>query len=134
MRAACVILGLLVTACRAPVEVVRRPAANPRAPYSTSVTVGDWTYLAGQIGEANGTFRQEADSALREVMVELQRAGLEQDDVVAITVYLTSMDEYGAFNEIYVQHFPSRPARTCVAVAALPQGARVEVQAVACAR
>jgi 2-iminobutanoate/2-iminopropanoate deaminase len=134
MRTAWVTLGLLLAAGCVPVAIVRRPPADPSAPYSASVTAGEWTHLAGQIGDPGGRFREEAESALRKVVRELRRAGVEPDAVVSVTVYLTSMDDYGAFNEVYVQHFPSRPARTCVAVAALPRGARVEVQAVARAR
>ncbi|EJM67421.1 putative translation initiation inhibitor, yjgF family [Pseudomonas sp. GM49] len=52
------------------------------------------------------------------------------DNLVKVTIFLTSMDDYVAFNEIYICHFPGRrPARSCVAISGLPQNAKVEIEA-----
>ena len=62
----------------------------------------------------------------------LAAAGLTFDDVVKVNVYLTSMDDFGEMNEVYARQFSEPyPARTTVAVAALPLGARIEIELVA---
>ncbi len=65
----------------------------------------------------------------------LAAAGLTFDDVVKVNVYLTSMDDFGEMNEVYARQFSEPyPARTTVAVAALPLGARIEIELVAAGR
>ena len=72
------------------------------------------------------------NTALDAVESELARAGATLADLVSVTVYLTDMQNYARFNEIYASRIPPPyPARTVVAVSALPAGALVEIQVVA---
>ena len=110
------------------------PAEGAIGPYSGAVLAGGFCFASGKIAkQRDGTFEEEVASALDQVEAQLDAVGLDLHDVVSATVYLTDMGNYGAFNEIYGARFGGKnfPARTCVAVAALPAGARVEVQVIA---
>ncbi|MCZ6596243.1 MAG: Rid family hydrolase, partial [Planctomycetota bacterium] len=98
-----------------------------------AVLTAGLVFASGKIGsERDGAFAAEAASAIDAVEAELARSGLGLADVVSVTVYLTDMERYGEFNAIYAARFAEPyPARTCVAVAALPAGARVEITAIA---
>ena len=134
-RIALLLSGLLALACGGPPAVEHRAAPGALGPYSGSVTAGGLVFASGKIGERGGSFAHEAETALQAVADELARAGCGLDDLVSVTVYLTDMDLYDAFNEVYAATLPSPwPARVCVAVAALPGGARVEVAGVAARR
>jgi len=109
-------------------------------PYSPVRQVGDWVITSGQIGLATddsgvaslvegGTVPQ-LRQALRNVATLLGEAGATLSDVVQTTVYLADIGDYPAVNEVWVEYFTeNRPARSAVAVAALPAGARVEIEA-----
>jgi len=72
---------------------------------------------------------------LKNLAAVLAGAGLGLDDIVKTTVYLADMEEFQAMNEVYAKHFTdSPPARTTIAAAGLPRGARVEIDAVAVGR
>ena len=108
-----------------------RAAEGALGPYSASVTTATTCYVSGQIAP-NPDFAKEAEGALRKVERELNRCGLGLGDVTSATVFLTDIALYRAFNDVYARVMPSPyPARTCVAVSALPGGARVEIQMVA---
>jgi 2-iminobutanoate/2-iminopropanoate deaminase len=114
------------------VKVEHRVAPDAIGPYSGAVLADGFCFVSGKIGTRGGSFEEEASSALDAVEAELHAAGLDLGDLVQVTVYLTDMDMYGAFNEIYAARVPAPyPARVCVAVAALPGGARVEIQGTA---
>ncbi|MFM0740587.1 RidA family protein [Paraburkholderia xenovorans] len=106
-------------------------------PYSDAVSRDGWIYLSGKTGAvSDGTlpedFALQSVQAMLNVRDALLAAKASLSDVVKVTVFLTSMDDYSEFNEIYVQFFPeTKPARSCVAVSGLPRGAKVEVEAVA---
>lgn len=107
-------------------------AESALGPYSAAVCTGDLCVLSGKIGERGGTFEEEVHSALSALEAELTRVGSSPAELVSVTVYLTDMDLYAQFNAVYAERLPEPfPARACVAVAALPAGARVELQAVA---
>ena len=109
-------------------------------PYSPVRRVGDWVITSGQVGIATddegktvlvegGTVPQ-LRQALQNVAVVLATEGASLGDVVKTTLYLVDMSEFAAVNEVWVEHFTDdRPTRSAVAVAALPIGARVEVEA-----
>ena len=105
-------------------------------PYSSAAVHGDLVLLSGKIGaERSGSFAEEAASCIDAVEAGLQELGLELSDAIEARVYLTDMGRYAEFNEIYGARFSKPyPARTCVAVAALPAGARVEIQVAASKR
>ena len=115
----------------------------PRAigPYSQAIEArGSRTvYLSGQIpldpatGElVKGTIEEETARAVENLRAVLSAAGAGFEHVVRTTIYLTDMADFPKVNEIYGRAFPKEPpARATVAVAALPRGARVEIDAVA---
>jgi 2-iminobutanoate/2-iminopropanoate deaminase len=124
-------LPLLSLGCRAP-ATEHRVAPGALGPYSGAVVAGDLVFVSGQIGERGGTFEHEAETAVEAVRAELAPLGLDLADVVESRVFLTDIERYADFNAVYARLFPAPyPARACVAVAALPAGARVEVQCVA---
>ena len=111
---------------------VHRRAPGALGPYSGSVDYGDLIFASGKIGQRGVRFAEEVDSAIDAVEAELARAGATLDDVVQATVFLTDLDNYAAFNEIYARRFGDPfPARACVEVARLPADARVEIMVIA---
>ncbi len=126
-------LLLAVLACAAP--DVHVPAAGALGPYSSAVASGGLVFLSGKVAAADargGEFAAEAEAALDAVVADMRRAGLSLQDAVSVTVFLTDIGQYTAFNQVYERRMPEPwPARTCVAVAALPGGARVEITVVA---
>jgi len=109
-------------------------------PYSPVRRVGDWVITSGQVGLATdaagaaalvpGGTVAELRQALQNVAEVLAIEGATLPDVFKTTLYLVDMAEFAAVNEVWVQFFPeNRPTRSAVAVAALPVGARVEVEA-----
>lgn len=107
-------------------------------PYSGSVLADSLCFVSGKIAPdaaAGGGFAAEVAAAIEAVRSELARSGLGLDDVLSVTAYLASMDDFGEFNRVYAELFqPPYPARTTVAVSALPAGRRVELTAVARAK
>lgn len=120
----------LVSACHnGPAE--HHAAEGALGPYSAAVTSGDLVFLSGKIGES-GDFAHEAETSLDRVEAELEKLGLTFADVVEARIFLVDMERYDEFNEIYARRLSAPyPARACVAVAALPRGAQVEIQMVA---
>jgi 2-iminobutanoate/2-iminopropanoate deaminase len=109
-------------------------------PYSPVRRVGDWVITSGQVGVATagggpptpvpGGTVAELRRALQNVAEVLAVEGATLADVVKTTLYLVDMGEFAAVNEVWVEYFTeNRPTRSAVAVAALPIGARVEVEA-----
>jgi 2-iminobutanoate/2-iminopropanoate deaminase len=113
----------------------------PRAvgPYSQAVESGDHVFLSGQtpIDPATGRLvegevGEQAGRCFDNLAAVLAAAGLTLDDVVKVNVFLTSMNDFSAMNEVYATRFTEPyPARTTVAVAGLPLGARIEIELVA---
>ena len=126
---------LLAAACASGRGVRHLPAQGALGPYSASVEAHGLLFVSGKIGARGGAFAAEADSAIDAVEAELARAGLALRDVVSATVYLTDIALYAELNQAWQRRFAEPfPARACVAVAALPGGARVEVAVVAARR
>ena len=122
-------------------HVIHTPSA-PAAigPYSQAIRVGDVVYSSGQIGidPQSGAFVSEdvgaqARQALANLAQVLAAAGASLRDVVKTTVFLADMGDYAEVNAIYAEHFQAPyPARSAVQAAALPKGARVEIEVIAC--
>ena len=109
-------------------------------PYSQAVRVGNLVYTAGQIGldPATGKLQAGLEAQTRQVMANLQAvleaAGASLESVVKTTIFLTDMGDFATVNAIYGEFFlDAPPARSTVAVAALPLGALVEIEVVALA-
>lgn len=111
-------------------------------PYVQARIAGDTVYCSGQIGldPKSGTLVEggiavEARRVLDNLSAVLRAAGGGLSDVVKTTVFLVDMADFSALNEVYAEYFdPPHPARSTVAVAALPRGAKVEIEAVAVLR
>jgi 2-iminobutanoate/2-iminopropanoate deaminase len=123
-----------------PIETVATNGA-PRAigPYSQALRAGGFLFTAGQVGFdpatgelVDGGIAEQTRQVLQNIraILEAGNSGLAQ--VVKTTVFLVDMADFAAMNEVYAEVFGThRPARSTVAVAALPRGARVEIEAVA---
>jgi 2-iminobutanoate/2-iminopropanoate deaminase len=114
---------------------------RPGAPYSQAVMAGDLLFLSGNIGQdpVSGKvppeFAAEARQALDNLGRVLRAAGLEWHDVVKVNAYVKDIGRYEEFNRLYVEALPAPlPARTFLAVADIPGGGQVEVEAVAARR
>jgi 2-iminobutanoate/2-iminopropanoate deaminase len=114
---------------------------RPGAPYSQAVMAGDLLYLSGNIGQDPATskvppaFLDEARQALDNLGRVLKAAGLGWEDVVKVNVYVEDMGRYDEFNALYTKTLPAPyPARTFLAVADIPGGGQVEIEAVAVKR
>jgi 2-iminobutanoate/2-iminopropanoate deaminase len=130
---------------KSPLNVPGAPQAI--GPYSQAQVVrlhggSRLVFTAGQVGldprtgdlVAGGVSEQTAQ-VMKNLTAVLAGAGLTLADVVKTTVYLADMQDFQAMNEVYGRHFPAGPpARTTIAAAGLPRGARVEIEAVAVGR
>ena len=112
----------------------------PRAigPYSQAMLTGGQVYTAGQIALdpvsmelVQGDVAEQTERVMQNLRAILEAAGSGMSSVIRTTVYLIDMGDFAAMNEVYARHFGDhRPARSTVAVAALPKGARVEIDAI----
>jgi len=109
-------------------------------PYSQAIKVGKTVYLSGQIAIDPKTkqlaeaapIEEQTRQALENLKAVLAADGLTLDHVVAATVFLKDLGEFGKMNEVYATFFKSAPpARSTVEVARLPRGARIEISAIA---
>ena len=121
---------------RQPVTSSGAPAAI--GPYSQAIAVPGAVYCSGQIGldptsgELAEGVEAQAERALRNLGAVLDAAGVTFSDVVKTTIFLTDIDDFATVNAVYARFVPDPPpARSTVAVAALPKGAVVEVEAIA---
>jgi 2-iminobutanoate/2-iminopropanoate deaminase len=115
--------------------------AAPRAlgPYAQAVVAGDLVFCAGQVGIdpatgklLGGGIAAETARAIENLRGVLAAAGLGLADVVKTTVWVVDLGEFAVLNDVYGRFFPApHPARATVQVAALPAGARVEIEAIA---
>jgi 2-iminobutanoate/2-iminopropanoate deaminase len=108
-------------------------------PYSQAIRWGNLVYTAGQVAldPTSGLLvgedvASQTEQVFKNLQAVLQAAGSDLTRVVKSTVFLTTMDHFGAMNEVYARHFPEpAPARSTVAVAGLPKSALVEIEVVA---
>lgn len=123
--------------------MLKRTIATPLAPkavgpYSQAVQLGGTLYLSGQlpVDPATGKMPEGIEAQTRQSLQNLgailMAAGLEFGDIVKTTVLLQDIADFGTMNAVYAEFFPGdKPARVCYQVAALPMGARVEIDAIA---
>ena len=118
------------------IETKKAPAAI--GPYSQAITTGGLIFTSGQIpiDPASGSIAAndiagQARQAIQNLAAVLEAAGSGLDKVVKTTCFLTDINDFAVFNEIYAELFPGKPARSCVEVSNLPKGALVEIEAVA---
>ena len=108
-------------------------------PYSQAIRIGDFLYTSGQIALdpksgkfLSGEIKEETEQTLRNISAILQADGLELENVIKTTVYLSDLNDFVQMNQIYEKYFSkNKPARACVQVVALPKGAKIEIDAIA---
>ena len=108
-------------------------------PYSQAIRAGDTVYVSGQLpinpstGEfAEGGIKEQARQSLNNIKNILAEAGMTMQQVVKVTVLMTDMSDFAAVNEVYAEFFSAPyPARSAFAVAALPKGGAIEIEAIA---
>lgn len=119
------------------IETDNAPAAI--GPYSQAIRIGDFLYTSGQIALEprsgiflSGEIEEETDQTLKNISAILQADGLNLENVIKTTVYLSNLNDFARMNTVYEKYFSkNKPARACVQVAALPKGAKVEIDAIA---
>ncbi len=107
-------------------------------PYSQAIVTNGLLFASGQIplspetgAVVSGGIKEQAEQVMKNIAAVLAAAGSDFTKVVKTTCFLTSMDDFAAFNEVYAKYFTEKPARSCVAVSALPKGVSVEVEVIA---
>ena len=118
------------------VETKNAPAAI--GPYSQGIILNGIAFFSGQIplspetGEVVGTtIEEQTEQVMQNIKALLESQGAEFTDVAKTTCFLADMADFAAFNEIYAKYFTGKPARSCVAVKALPKGVLCEVETIA---
>ena len=118
------------------IATTHAPAAI--GPYSQAIVVGDTVFTSGQIGidPASGEItgkdvREQTEQVMKNLCAVLEAAGSSTALAIKTTCVLADIADFAAFNEIYARYFTEKPARSCVAVKALPKGALVEVEVIA---
>jgi 2-iminobutanoate/2-iminopropanoate deaminase len=122
-----------------PKKAITSPKAKAIGPYSAAVESGDLVFVSGQIPLDSGTGKlvegdiaAQARQSLENLKTILTAAGLSFAHVVKTTIFLTSMGDFAAVNEVYKSFVGEPyPARSTIAVAALPMGAKVEIEMIA---
>ncbi|MBW2242174.1 MAG: RidA family protein [Deltaproteobacteria bacterium] len=121
-------------------EIRTEAAPAPVGPYSQAVIDGNIVYASGQVpldpatGKlVEGGIEAQAEQAFRNLRAVLEAAGSSMDDVLRAGIYLTDLSDFPTVNEIYARQFGAgaKPARSTLGVAALPLGARIEIDAIA---
>ncbi|WP_071458808.1 RidA family protein [Bacillus massilinigeriensis] len=107
-------------------------------PYSQGIVVNNLFFSSGQISltpagdMVGGGIKEQAHQVLKNLSAVLEAAGASLETVVKTTVFIKNMDEFAKLNEVYAEYFGShKPARSTVEVSGLPNGALVEIEAVA---
>ena len=119
------------------IQTDQAPAAI--GPYSQGIRIGNLLYTSGQIALdpksgmfLSGEIEDETDQTLKNISAILKADGLNLENVVKTTVYLSDLNHFSRMNQVYEKYFSkNKPARACVQVASLPQGAKIEIDAIA---
>ena len=118
------------------ISTTNAPAAI--GPYSQAVVCGNMLYTSGQIpldpatgNVVEGGITEQTEQIMKNIAAILFEAGTSFDNTVKTTCFIADMAEFGAFNEVYAKYFTGAPARSCVAVKALPKGVLAEVEVIA---
>ncbi|MBE6606667.1 MAG: RidA family protein [Ruminococcaceae bacterium] len=118
------------------VQTNKAPAAI--GPYSQAIITGNLIFTSGQIPLDPDTGVLEGDNitdqthrVCKNLEAVLTEAGSSLKSAVKTVCFLADMSDFAAFNDVYAQYFTEKPARSCVAVKALPKGALIEVEVIA---
>lgn len=119
------------------IEIKTTDAPGAIGPYSQGFISNNMVYTSGQIpvnpanGEVPDGITAQAEQSCKNVGALLKAAGVDFSNVVKTTCFLTDMADFAEFNEVYARYFTSKPARSCIAVKALPKGVLCEIEAIA---
>ncbi|MDR2784576.1 MAG: Rid family detoxifying hydrolase [Treponema sp.] len=119
--------------------IVTEKAPKAIGPYSQGIDAGSFVFTSGQlpVDMATGVLEKEdikkaAKNSLENCKAILEQAGVPLKNAVKTTVFMVDLSEFAAMNEVYGSYFPENPpARSCVQVAALPLGAKIEIEVIA---
>jgi 2-iminobutanoate/2-iminopropanoate deaminase len=119
------------------IQTEQAPAAI--GPYSQAISIGDLLFTSGQIALdpesgifLSGEIEEETEQTLKNISAILRAGGLSLENVIKTTVYLSDLNHFSRMNQVYEKYFSkTKPARACVQVAALPKGAKIEIDAIA---
>lgn len=119
-------------------KVETRNAPGAVGPYSQALKCGGFVFISGQtpIDPKTGSMKEgpigeQARQSLLNLSAIAEAAGTSLDKAVKTTVFLTDMADFAEVNGVYAEFFPgTKPARSCIAVKALPVGAKVEIEAI----
>lgn len=117
------------------IKTVKAPAAI--GPYSQGFISGGFVYTSGQIpidpdsGKTPEGIAAQAEQSCKNVGAVLEAGGAGFENIIKTTCFLADMGDFAVFNEVYARYFISKPARSCVAVKALPKGVLCEIEAIA---
>ena len=118
------------------IHTEKAPAAV--GPYSQAVTINGMLYTSGQIALdpktgalVGNTIEEQAEQVMKNLVSILEAAGTKPENVVKTLCFLTDINDFAAFNEVYARYFTEKPARSCVGVSSLPKGAICEVEVIA---
>lgn len=120
-------------------QILTADAPAPIGPYSQAIRSGKWLFCSGQIpldpstgNVIEGDVEAQTERALENLGAVLRAAAYDFSDVIKTTIFLVDMGDFAAVNAVYTKYFDeSKPARSTVAVAALPRGVRIEIEAIA---
>ena len=119
-------------------KIATENAPKAIGPYSQAAVCGDLLFTSGQIpldpvsGEMVGeNITEQAEQVMKNLTAVLEAAGTSAENIIKTTCFLADMADFTAFNAVYAKYIDSAPARSCVAVKALPKGALVEVECIA---
>lgn len=119
--------------------ILTTSAPAPIGPYSQAIQLGDLLFCSGQIAldpvsgaMKNTSLEEETRQVLANLSALLAAGGASTDSVIKTTIFITDMNDFALVNGIYAEYFgESKPARSTVAVSALPKGAKIEIEAIA---
>ncbi len=121
-------------------KIIRTAGApKPVGPYSQAVEAGGFIFCSGQIAidpksdqVMTGPVEQQTKQVIENIQAVLKEAGLSLQNVIKSTIFLTNMNDFQAVNQVYAQYFVEEPpARSTIAVSALPKGVNVEIEVIA---
>ena len=124
---------------KSPVRTEEAPAPFQGAPYSQAIRVGDLVFVSGQLALRPGeteivgdSIEEQTEQVMANLRAILEAAGSGLERIVKTTVFLADLGDFQGMNGVYARHVgETPPARSTVQVAALPSGARVEIEAIA---
>ena len=119
-------------------KIYTKNAPEAVGPYSQAVTINGLVYTSGQIaldpetGKLVGeNIREQAEQVMKNLTAILEAAGTKPENAVKTLCFLTDINDFAEFNEVYAKYFTQKPARSCVGVSSLPKGAICEVEVIA---